>query len=215
MGNIKAKCLCNGQEQFFDKFNLNTDFSDNINIPKTKKRIKSISSKNELSKSRIFSTVTPNINIRSTDKLINLQSIVRGFIYRKHFELDKETLKNQEVEIINKIKNKIQVDPNVTSAEKNCSNFNINGWKKFYSQQYEHLFCFPNEYFGLILNAKIICYGDMSYYIGTVNVKNQKCGYGTFINPQGCKYEGNWLFDKFTGWGLHIDKEGTIWEGNF
>lgn len=62
----------------------------------------------------------------------------------------------------------------------------------------------------LSINAK-----EESFYIGEINIKNEKHGKGVSYNSRGCKYEGDWEYNNFTGTGKYIDKEGSLYEGNF
>ena len=54
-----------------------------------------------------------------------------------------------------------------------------------------------------------------SYYYGSVNIKNQRHGFGIFISQDGKFYEGKWVKNSFEGYGRVIDNKGLISEGNF
>lgn len=75
----------------------------------------------------------------------------------------------------------------------------------------------PKYEYGLILNTKLFVIESIipSFYVGSVNVTNQRHGYGTLYYKNGSKYEGHWQYNTFMGYNRFIDEEGTLYQGYY
>lgn len=147
-------------------------------------------------------------------KVIFIQAVIRGYQYRNIFPNIKESL---EILLAKKIECiKLRFENNFTDRNFIRPSFNINSYKKYYpSQTVDQLIKqFKNE---LLLPCKLLIYNDnQSYYIGSVNVLNQRNGQGVLIdNTTHTKSEGFWYKNKLTGWSRVTDSDGNISEGLF
>lgn len=147
-------------------------------------------------------------------KLTHLQAFVRGCYLRiNFFSFLKQRLRNHTKKMIDKYKSEFKT---VTQykAENNKGSFDRNGWSKYYSLESSYLFNYEQQYYGsLLFHTDIMIFNENSFYTGTINIRNQRCGSGTLVNLEGEKYEGHWVNNKFTGWGRYIDIEGNLYEG--
>jgi hypothetical protein len=143
--------------------------------------------------------------------IIAFQGIIRGHILRKKFKNSlRKSLETHLAKILEKYEKKFKT-PTLQKVESiKIPPFEKNGWQKHYPLESSSMFKFeyPRRY-----QTKFLLYNEISYYIGEVNIKNQRCGYGMMVDIEGVKYQGNWLNNKFVGWGRYIDKEGNFFEG--
>lgn len=148
------------------------------------------------------------------EKLAYLQAVLRGCYARLKFNaMLKQRLKNQTMKLVEKYKSEFKTIFQY-KAESNHGPFDQNGWTKYYPRESIYLFNYELKYFGGILfKTDILIYNKKSYYIGSVNLRNQRCGFGILANTAGEKFEGHWVNNKFTGWGRYIDAEGNLYEG--
>lgn len=214
MGQVGDKCNC-----FKDKSEQTTyTFEDQRdNQPSYKSNFDANDFLNKKAKSGIYESKNFELKYPSLKdpnklrKLVKLQTLVKGVLYRKEYErIIKKKLMQETYNLLDKYTQDFRT-PTLYKAEsyKNAS-FDPYGWKKFYSPD-EKLFNFD---FGKVLSTKILIYNDgLSIYSGQINLKNQKHGYGVLLTKEGMKYEGTWVNNKFTGWGRFIDTEGNIYNG--
>lgn len=134
-------------------------------------------------------------------KVITLQSIIRGYLIRSNVKIKlSENYKrimqyNYEKFNLGKIEEnegRFCEYNNPTSYIANHSFYELLGDRRFFN--------------------KMLCEND-SFYVGEVNLKNEKHGYGRLINSDGILYQGNWVRDLFTGHGRMIDSKGILYEG--
>lgn len=147
-------------------------------------------------------------------KVIRLQSFIRGFLYRNIFPHIKTTLESLETKKIECFKLRFQIQ-NSPKTEEIKGEFNPDSWKKFYPSTKEDLFKYNEAKYGKLYPCKILTYKDVSYYIGTVNIKYQRSGQGMLTDISGVKTVGNWREDMLNGWGRIVDSEGVLTEGYF
>lgn len=68
--------------------------------------------------------------------------------------------------------------------------------------------------FGIFSNCLII-YADNSFYLGSVNIDNERQGEGTYIDTIGNKYSGQWNKNSFDGLGVLVNTNGEMLMGYF
>jgi hypothetical protein len=152
-----------------------------------------------------------NITLNKIGDLIN--KFAKGFLFRKKFERIRPKLEAQDRKIQEYIITKFTSEK-VKKAESQKSNkFDIDGWKKYYSQNKEIEKITQNQEY--LIEIKFSIFENKEYYSGTFNKLNQKHGFGVCITRQTDKYQGYWFENKYNGWGEFIDKKGTIWYGQF
>lgn len=134
-----------------------------------------------------------------TFKLIKLQAIIRGRIIRKRI--------------------KIQLAKNhIAVLKANYERFNVKKIEEYEAKFPEfkpnsplsdgyHSFGQDKIYFNKMLLEKD------SFYVGEVNMNNEKHGYGRLINDDMTLLQGNWIRNEFTGYGRKIDCKGILYEG--
>ncbi len=92
-------------------------------------------------------------------------------------------------------------------------NFDPNLWRKFYPND-ESFFNFDK---GEVINSETTSqnkFGDTETYIGEVNQKGEKHGFGKLYSDR-YKRIGTWRNNKFMGWGREIRPSGEFYEGKF
>jgi hypothetical protein len=209
MGNLANKCSCfqNDEKQINHIETAQSKVSSTIESPKH-----TTSTMQELLNIKNTKTSLFKISeIKKPKKLNILQATVRGWLFRIKFRksLNLRLIENTS-NVIRKYKNEF-TSINLIKAENTFGSFDQEKWKKYYILQ--EMRNFLNQ-FGFLLKTKILIYKNISYYIGTVNLEGQRCGYGELVTIQGKKFQGSWVNNKFNGWGRYIDEEGTLWEGN-
>jgi hypothetical protein len=142
--------------------------------------------------------------------LTSLQSLVLGYLYRKKYPKIKQRLLENLQKILEKYETQFRTVILYKAEKLRLDAYEKNGWLKYYDLSSNHLFKYEN---GIKLKTKFLLYNENSYYIGEVNINNQRNGIGVMVDFEGLKYQGNWVNNKFTGWGRHIDKEGNFYEG--
>jgi hypothetical protein len=173
----------------------------------------------------------------NNSKLIILQSVHRGFIFRKKFnEIDglKQELVSENFEIIKRIKINF-IPKSLIKAEALFINSKFeNNWKKYYNDEEindlirERKMVNKNNYLTTTdcLLSKYKNYDCL--YIGTIYInsimKNKDnntfnidnlTGKGTLYLKNGKKYEGNFLNGNLNGWCRFINNNGICFEGLF
>lgn len=140
-------------------------------------------------------------------KLIKVQAIVKGYLFRKQF---KSKLK-EELVVKNFLEN-VFVQFNTEELERKelaFRSFDPKGWKKFYEED-SPLF---NVNYGLVF-PNSLRRNLTNYYIGDMNMNDEKHGLGRLINKAGVIYHGHWLNDIFHGWGRMLYPNEVLFEGN-
>lgn len=91
--------------------------------------------------------------------------------------------------------------------------FNPELWRKFYPND-ESFFNFDK---GDVINSQTKSqnkFGDTETYIGEVNQKGEKHGFGRLYSNR-YKRIGTWRNNKFMGWGREVRPSGELYEGKF
>lgn len=118
-----------------------------------------------------------------------------------------DSLKNKFYKVIEKYTERIDenefeekyISPVIKKIEKNLS-------------QIEN----KNENFEQIIEeCPLLFKNNKMIYKGTWNIKGEKDGFGTIIDPNGNKYTGGWKNDRFDGYGRIISVNGDYYEGEW
>jgi hypothetical protein len=195
--------------------------------------------KNDTNSDSIFiekNDLKPLINNINLPEVI-IQSIFRGFIYRKKFigiNGLKQELINENKEIINKIE-KDFIANSIIKSEKLYINENFEeNWKKYYEDINDlipknnninkknylvYTKCLLTKYKGknslykgkIYINSIIVNRNKNSL---TSNINNLT-GKGILYLKNGKKYEGNFLNGDLNGWCRFINSNGVCYEGLF
>jgi hypothetical protein len=233
MGQLQDKCFC--LKKMEDKNNLITDpkfcqtrttegseYNTNglkfsTKFSKKMNQIPNASAETHFATSStnyVENGMRPTINFENQDHAcFYIQTLYKGYKTRVHY---KTYLIKQLKEHKNKLLDKYTLllnSANLIKAEKNhIEPYDRNGWKKNFADEYLK-FIFD---YGFVLECKIkVIEENFSFYVGEVNLDGERHGYGTLLCKTGVKYQGHWIRDEFTGWGRHIDAQGTISEGYF
>jgi hypothetical protein len=148
------------------------------------------------------------------NKIVDLiNKFIRGYLFRKKFERLRPKLEAQDRKIQEYIITKFTSEKVKKAENQKTNKFDIDGWKKYYTQNKEIEKITQNQ--ENLIETKFSIFENKEYYSGTFNKKNQKHGFGVCITRQSDKYQGYWLENNYNGWGELIDKKGTIWYGQF
>jgi hypothetical protein len=152
--------------------------------------------------------------LNKNEKIVLIQSYIRGYQYRKMFPNIKQSLK---IILSKKIESsKLLYEQSFQLQDPLKPPFDVNSYKKYYpSQTIDQLTTqIKND---LLLPCKLLIYNDnTSYYIGHVNIANQRNGKGILIDYKtNSKREGFWCKNKLIGWSRITDSKGNIFEGLF
>jgi hypothetical protein len=128
-------------------------------------------------------------------KLIRLQSIVRGEIVRSK-------VKTQLAENYKTIFKSFYDKFNLRKIEENEKKFH-----EFQNSEFNLAQTGEKKFFNKLMIE------EESFYVGEVNLKNEKHGYGRLIDINGNVFQGNWIKNKLTGKGRKIDSKGILYEG--
>ena len=137
-------------------------------------------------------------SLGKTNKIILIQSIIRGYLLRK------ELLSFKQVK-------EISIDYNTDQFEKSPMIQKLNNLlPKFELTDKE-------EYEVNNSNNKIIAilYPNKSIYKGMINEKGQREGFGKYFLPDGSIYKGFFHNNKMEGRGRIININGFVYEGEF
>ena len=172
------------------------------------------------------SMVTPTSDLENTNtsyswsdeklllKLIRMQSLSRGFLYKKQFRLSvKQILINEAQTILNEYKSNFKLN-SLYQDEYKYPSFDPKGWTKYDSESDPKLSSLNLDYSTAYNTTILIDYTNNNFYTGQVNKRYHKQGYGIFYIRDGSKYQGHWRGNEFAGWGRYSDKEGNLLEGN-
>ena len=198
--------------------------------------------KNDTNSDSIFiekNDLKPLINNINLPEII-IQSLYRGFIYRKKFnEIDgiKQELIKENNEIINNIE-KTFITNSIKKSEKLFVNeYSEDNIKKYYSSEKDISDLIPNininignknKYF-VLTKCLLSKYKNKDcLYIGIININtikknkpnntyniNQLTGKGVLYLKTGKKYEGNFINGELNGWCRFINSNGICYEGLF
>ncbi len=169
--------------------------------------------------SQLINTATSKFtesNNNDNYKITLIQSVFRGYIYRKNYKF----LKQKQIQETNQLLTQFieqYTKFNLKRAESLIgTKFDRNGYKLYYNDENEINKLF-NVSYGKIFNTKLLILSGIipSFYTGEVNINNQRHGYGILLKNDGSKYEGHWKNNIFNGWGRFIDYDGTLIESNF
>ena len=169
--------------------------------------------------SQLINTATSKFtesNNNDNYKITLIQSVFRGYIYRKNYKF----LKQKQIQETNQLLTQFieqYTKFNLKRAESLIgTKFDRNGYKLYYNDENEINKLFNISY-GKIFNTKLLILSGIipSFYTGEVNINNQRHGYGILLKNDGSKYEGHWKNNIFNGWGRFIDYDGTLIESNF
>jgi hypothetical protein len=137
-------------------------------------------------------------------QITKLQGLVRGFVKRKYFKKkERYELEQLTNSLLHELENKYSNEFTIKSKSI-YPPFDKNGWTKYYESDVNNK--------EKCLRVKLIKEID-AYYVGGVNLKKEKHGYGELTNKDGSKLLGNWVNNNFTGWGRFIDTRGNLAEG--
>jgi hypothetical protein len=192
--------------------------------------------KNDTNSDSIFiekNDLKPLINNINLPEII-IQSLFRGYIYRKKFyDIDgiKQELIKENNEIINTIEKNF-IPNSLIKAEKLYINPYSEDIKKYYTDE-DINDLIPkiknnNNYF-ITTKCLLSKYkGKDSLYKGTLNINNIKknksnngyninnlTGKGVLYLKSGKKYEGNFINGELSGWCRFINSNGVCYEGLF
>ncbi len=169
--------------------------------------------------SQLINTATSKFtesNNNDNYKITLIQSVFRGYIYRKNYKF----IKQKQIQETNQLLTEFieqYTKLNLKRAESLIgTKFDINGYKLYYNDENEINKLFNYNY-GQIFNTKLLIISGIipSFYTGQVNINNQRHGFGILLKNDGSKYEGHWKNNIFNGWGRFIDYDGTLIECNF
>ena len=181
--------------------------------------IDSGTSNTKLKGGNILQSKTLINNLDNNGKIIKIQSVYCGYIFRKKY---KQYIKQRQIEEMNQLIDDLTnqyTKYNLKKAENLIgTKFNIDGWKTLYSDMDTNSISqYVNYDYGTVYQCKLLIISGIipSFYIGKVNIDYARHGYGVLLQNDGCKYEGFWRKNYFTGWGRFIDSDGTLYEGCF
>lgn len=139
-----------------------------------------------------------------------INKYIRGYLFRKQFIMIKINLIAIENNLISETVEKMTT-VNIRKIESLHSQpIQRDGWQQYYKEEDKF-----NVDYGVVFKCKLRKYSNNSCYIGTVNLKGLKHGFGVYLNKNAEKFEGHWINDSFTGWGRYIDCDGNLYEGKF
>jgi hypothetical protein len=210
MGNKCSPCLCNKNDNVLnfkkEEDDPNTEY--NYIIQNLKKDTTSYK-KSPLS---TIASTSLDDKIKRFDEpkmiriLIKLQAVVRGYLGKRKYKKAKKYLIDQRSKMIAACQ-KSFMSPNRFELTYQTT-YDPIGYKRYYSDKTDIF----NVNYGIIVKTEIQV-TELGYYTGYMNLKGKKHGYGILYKKEGSKYEGYWHNDEFTGWGRHIDQDGTLYEG--
>jgi hypothetical protein len=230
MGQVQDKCSClfkkEDKETFkFDGGNLIRDEElEGKSVTFKDKLMKSKNSYSDLEKMIYDDKINfAKNNYQTTKKneqfifdktalraLITIQAVCKGYLIRKHLIKIKKILLDYENDLIDQYQRSFKTLTLLKAEREVKSSYDKFGWKKFYEE--DTLF---NYNYNRVFSNRIRVFDKNSFYMGDMNLKGEKHGYGIVLHKNGVKYEGFWKHNQFTGWGRMIDFEGTVFEGYF
>ena len=149
---------------------------------------------------------------------INIQKVAKGKLYRKKFDAIKGDLINEQKEYLKTSLNNIE-QLKESKVELEDENFNRTKWKSYYPDS-SSTANFFNPSFGKVFDNKILISQSAingnapEIYKGSININNQKHGYGVLATKDVTKI-GTWINDSFTGWNKEKFSNGSVLEGKF
>ena len=198
--------------------NISSDFSDFCEVDEEDYETAIKKSEESFEKIEIKENKEIDPNLAREVELVRsararkINSITRGFLMRKLFrEKLKPDLEKQTLRVHDYIKNNFTSITIKKSEGKRKIFYSKEGWKKFYPEETK----FFNVNYGETHETKFSVFKDAEYYSGSMNLKNQKHGFGISIERQGNKYTGFFFENMYHGWGELIDKHGNIFHGPF
>ena len=149
---------------------------------------------------------------------INIQKVAKGKLYRKKFDAIKEDLINEQQEYLKASMNNIE-QLKESKVELEDENFDRAKWKSYYPDS-SNTADFFNPSFGKVFDNEILISQSAingnapEIYKGSININNQKHGYGVLATKDVTKI-GTWINDSFTGWNKEKFSNGSVLEGKF
>jgi hypothetical protein len=205
----KCSCLFNKKDEFFN-FKKDEESDPNAELNYILKGLTKESNHKKSPLSTNSSTLEDKIKRFDSPKaiksLIKLQALMRTFIATKRFKKSKKYLIDQRNKLITNMQKAFM--PSNRAELTYQSTYDPNGYKKYYADKSDIF----NVNYGLIMKTEILISNE-EYYSGHVNVSGRKHGFGILYKKDGSKFEGFWQENEFTGWGRHIDVDGTLNEG--
>ena len=225
-----CSCIKNNNEENESEFTPEyiKDRNKNKNNPLlTKSEIKDslTSPRYTPSKNNINFNIPANVNITfaelgktmtfNSEKLLKLQTVIRGNIFRKKFFESngmKELLKHDSDEIIKKKESEF-ISENLMEVDAIIKkNFNDNFLNKLQLKKSNR----QNNTIRTDCLLKKNTKGELGLYRGELDINGNFNGYGELYLKTGKKYEGKFVDGKLNGYGRLIDLFGIkCYEGNF
>ncbi len=134
-------------------------------------------------------------------KIIKIQSVVKGFLLRKKFYLNKE---------INKVK-EISLDYKTDTQENNPLIIRLNNLLPKFELSEKETYYINNTN----LKIRAFKYNNNSIYKGMTNTNNLREGFGKLYLPDGSIYKGFFHNNKMEGRGRFLNINGYVYEGEF
>ena len=166
---------------------------------------------------------------------IIIQSIFRGYIYRKKFNIYngiKQELINENNEIINQIEKNFILKSIIQSEKLYINSSFEENWKNYYSEDNNLIINTSynnNNNYLIKINCLLSKYRNIEcLYKGNININSIKIskfnknydlcflsGKGILYLKNGKKYEGNFVNGELNGWCRFIDSNRICYEGLF
>ena len=136
------------------------------------------------------------------NKIIKIQSIIRGTLLRKKIESNKDFYKVKEI---------ISLDYKTDLQENNPLIIRLNNLLPRFELSEKETYYINNT------NLKIgaFKYNNNSVYKGMVNSNNLREGFGKLYLPDGSIYKGFFHNNKMEGRGRYLNINGYVYEGDF
>lgn len=145
-------------------------------------------------------------NLEQSNKIIKIQAYYRLYSFNHRYPQLKLKQQKEENYFISSLLS--QYTTFATKQAGSSLGYSIKPLSIKYSLKYDY---------DLIVYTKIFIIESLipSFYIGYVNISNQRHGYGTLYYKNGSQYEGHWQSNHFVGYNRYIDEEGTLYQGYF
>ena len=135
------------------------------------------------------------------NKIIKLQSIIKGFLLRKKLYLNQEKNKKKE----------ISLDYKTDDQENNPLIIRLNNLLPKFELSEKETYYINNTN----LKIRAFKYNNNSIYKGMINNNNLREGFGKLYLPDGSIYKGFFHNNKMEGRGRFLNINGYVYEGEF
>lgn len=186
-------------------------------------------------KGNLYNEETKKLLISSIPSIIKLQALARGFIVSRQFKRSQSYMeKDSKTKKTDLVKSFINEKIKKSHEMMKDKPFNKYKWQEeeyigmLTSEELERInFIMSNFENKQKANSKsekifqdIILKSSKSgnnsiLYSGYINIDQQRNGYGVLYKKTGEIYEGNWIANKFTGYGRVTVEDGSVTEGKF